>query len=60
MIQGTWQNRLNAITIEKPNSGIFVENDFVDIGGFAVDSITAKEWVKNGMVAAENIKPPIK
>jgi hypothetical protein len=62
MLQGAWENQLNAISIEHPSKGgAFAENVAIDIGGVAVDRRTAIwweviGWLKPGTVASA---PPV-
>jgi RHS repeat-associated protein len=48
MLQGAWENQLNAITIERPGLSSYAQSIAIDIGEIAVDRRTAIFWEEIG------------
>ena len=56
MIQDSWGNQLNRLSVERPGMGAFMENIAVEIDGWAVELETARMWEEAGLLQKGTVK----
>ena len=56
ILQGAYENQLQALTIERASIGGFVEQNAIDIGGIAVDISTAEKLERFGFLPAGTVE----